>query len=121
METKRRSSRTVTLGLLIAVAATAACDDDSEQILHCVDQNGVVVDSALCNPQPATGTTVVHHHGGGFIYHHVYHPTFHPVGVVVTGGSSTPLPGRSVVAHAHFSTRSGGFGSTGMRFGMGGG
>ena len=121
METKRRSSRAVTLGLLIAVAATAACDDGSEQILHCVDQNGVVVDSALCNPQPATGTTVVHHHGGGFIYHHVYHDTFHPVGVVVTGGSPTPLPGRSVVHHAHFSARSGGFGSTGMRFGMGGG
>ena len=121
METKRRSSRPVVLGLLSVVAATVACDDDPEQIVHCVDQNGVVVDSTWCDPQPAAGSTIVHHHGGGIIYHHVYHTTFHPVGVVVTGGSSTPLPGRSVVTHAHFTTRSSGFGSTGMRFSMGGG
>lgn len=112
----KRKSLAVVLGL-VPTLAVAGCDDD--QIVHCVDQNGVVVDSAFCSAPTGGG---VHVHGGGFVYHHVYHPTFHPVGVpIVSGGSLTPLPGRAVTTHAIAASRGGGFGSTGARFGMGGG
>lgn len=115
MYTKRKSIAVV-LGLVPALIA-AGCEDT--QIVHCVDQNGVVVDGALCSAPIGSGA---HIHGGGvFMYHQVYHTTFHPVGVpIVSGGSATPLPGRAITTHAFAASRGGGFGSTGERFGLGG-
>lgn len=118
----RRRSGSVKLVLLTAVAAVvtaAGCDDDSEQIVHCVDQDGIVVDSTLCNPQPTDAAPT--HNRGGFMFYHVYHTTFHPVGADVIGGSRTPLLGKTIVTHPQFSARSGGFGGTGRHFGMAGG
>jgi hypothetical protein len=47
----KKSSKLVTLGLLALTAM--ACDDQavsSDEVKHCVDNDGVVVDESMCNP-----------------------------------------------------------------------
>lgn len=116
-----RRSATITLTILTGIAL-AACDEPQEEIKHCVDENGVVQDEAVCADAGAEGPTgpidPQHPHVGSthffWYYGGGYRAPLTP-GTRVTGGSYTPSPGR-VYSPPSTITR-GGFGSTGHGFG----
>jgi len=109
-----RKSKTVTLTILAAIAATA-CDDPD--IKHCVDENGVVQDENNCNapeggapvgtPPPGAPVHIYHWYYGGY-------SSPQSPGTRVTGGSYSPTPGKS---YSTPSISRGGFGGTGEGFG----
>jgi len=109
--------------MLTAVAAAACEQSKTEEIKHCVDENGVVQDESNCNNVPTQhpdGGPVdpAHPHGGGGHFFWYYGGSSSPVspGGRVTGGSYSPSPGRS---YSPPSVTRGGFGSTGAGHGSG--
>jgi hypothetical protein len=97
----------VTVAFLAGFAlAVEGCDEESYE--HCVDENGNVVDPALCIK--ADDGPYVHRETGGHVYRYWYggHTA---VGSHVSGGS---FEGSHVsVTGVHGTTTRGGFGSTG--------
>jgi hypothetical protein len=120
-----KKSRLITLGILAATAM--ACDDDntSEEVQHCVDADGVVVDEALCNPDagaainqdpnvPQHPVIIYRWYYGGS---RVYTPGSRII--INSGGGWAPSPGHSYSAPSTIGK--GGFGATGHGAAGGGG
>ena len=111
-----KKSKTVTLTILTAIAL-AACDENSSDIKHCVDDAGVVQDESNCNPTgPDGGVNPTYH--PGFRWYYGGSRGWVPGTRVGGGGSYTPTP------HVNYDPPSigrGGFGGTGEGFAPGGG
>lgn len=127
---KLRKTKTITLTMLAAIAA-AACEETkatTEDIKHCVDENGVVQDESNCATVPehdADGGPIdpQHPHGGGhFFWYYGGFSSPQSPGTRVTsgtgGGSYTPSVGKS---YSPPSISRGGFGATGAGHGAGAG
>lgn len=147
-----KKSKLVTLGLLALVATTVACDDtnSSEEVRHCLDKDGVVVDESLCTVNQAgdagvvrmvqrtdsngniiyvPDTTVVMDNSPPVVYYHWYYggwsrPMPRGTRVIVSGPGMTGGSFHPSVGHT-YSTPStfgrGGFGGTGRSFSGGSG
>jgi uncharacterized membrane protein YgcG len=136
-----KRNRTVTLTLIATMVASGltACDeqryncyedDDGEShceaiptIKHCVDQDGVVQDERYCSDKDWTDEQhIVHHPVTTFFW--FYGGYYQPqqvgtrINFNVSGGSRTPISGRSYSSPVEISR--GGFGGAGRSFGAGG-
>lgn len=97
---QQRRSTKVTVAFLAGFSlAVQGCNEESYE--HCVDENGQVVDPALC----AKG-----HGSGGHVYRYWYGGRT-GAGEHVSGGSYQAPHGS--VTNGHGTTTRGGFGSTG--------
>src|SRR5258708_22303266 len=109
-----KKSKIITLGILALTAI--ACDDNNntEEVRHCLDADGVVVDESLCasddggvSSNPLNHSVIIHrwYYGGSRVY------TPGTRIIINSGGGWAPSPGHS------YSTPStigkGGFGATG--------
>lgn len=111
-----KRSRNVSLTILTAIALSA-CDENSSEIKHCVDDAGVVQDESNCNPTLPDGGTNPHYQPGFRWYYGGTRSVWVP-GTRVGGGSYTPTPN---VNYSPPSIGKGGFGATGEGFGAGAG
>lgn len=127
---KLKRSREVNLTILLTIIAsiTAGCDEPkppAEDLKHCVDSNGIVVEEEKCKDSPSgpaaasspsgdggTSSSSTHHSGGGGGHFWYYGGAGTPLspGARATGGSSTPSVGKS---YSTPSVSRGGFGATG--------
>lgn len=145
-----KKSKVVTLGLLAATALVVmACDDQpAQEIRHCVNEQGVVVDESLCAPldDPDAGDggyTVADDDAGNpivvprqqssgvpvFLFYHWYYgggyarPLVPGTRIIVNGsgyGSWRPSPGRVYTSPRGVSVGEGFHGSGIGRGGFGG-
>ena len=117
-----RRTKNISLVMLAAIAATA-CDESkteapnpTDDLKHCVDENGVVQDEEKCkdaplNPPTGSDGGPAHHSGGGGGHFFWYYGGTHTApGGRVGGGSYAPTPGKS---YSPPSIGRGGFGATG--------
>lgn len=126
-----KRSRVVTLTILLAIIASA-CEEKQNDLKHCVDENGVVVEEKHCEnasdaappygpPQSSDGgthSTGTRSGGGGHFWYFGGHSAPVAPGGKVSGGSYTPSTGKSYSPPSVGVSR-GGFGSTGAGHGGG--
>lgn len=113
-----RKTKCITLTLLTTLAASLSGCNESEEIKHCVDKDGVVVDENECN-NPVASTP--HVNGTPFIAPHWYYGGGYTTPLVrgsrPIGGSYSPAPGKAYAPPSVGISR-GGFGSAGKGVGV---
>ncbi len=116
----RRKTSLIPAGFALVLAAASGCDD-YEEIEHCVNGDGVVVEEQSCAAPNKRDGFLSAQDGGGSQGHYVYHPTYHPVGSKISGGSLEPSEHATVVPHTGYLPRNARLGSNGRGFGGSGG
>jgi len=101
-----KHSKTINLIFINALAASILGCSSSEEVKHCVDENGVVIDESNCDQgNPHYSPHFRWYYGGGLFNR----------GSRVSGGGYHPLSGHSYSSPSHGSSSitRGGFGSLG--------